>query len=81
MVFFDGRNWGPTSGPFLHVPVWGLSEALLCNCFTADRGCGSCLGLGCSDLLESHRELSLLGTMGLLPQQVGLFIEELIQSG
>ena len=81
MVFSDGRNWCPTSGPFLHAPVSVLSETLLCNWFTADRGCGSCLGLGCSDLLEPHRELSLLGTMGLLPQQVGLFIEELIQSG
>src|SRR6185503_16812574 len=81
MVFSDGRNWGPTSGPFLHAPVAGLSETLLCNCFTADRGCGSCLGLSCSDLLESHCEFSLLSTMGLLSQQVGLFIEEPIQSG
>ena len=81
MVFSDGRNWGPTSGPFLHAPVSGLSETLLCNCFTADRGCGSCLGLGCSNLLEPHREFSLLSTRCLLPQQVGLFIEELIQSG
>ena len=81
MVFSDGRNWGPTSGPFLHVPVSGLSEALLCNCFTADRGCGSCLGLGCSDLLEPHREFSLLSMMGLLPQQVGLLVKELVQGG
>ena len=81
MVFSDGRDWGPTSGPFLHAPVSGLPEAFLGNCFTADRGCGSCLGLGGSYLLQSHCELSLLSTMGLLPQQVGLFIEELIQSG
>src|SRR6185312_9593536 len=81
MVLSDGRNWGPTPGPFLHAPVSGLSEALLCHCFTADCGCGSCLGLGCSDLLEPHREFSLLGTIGLLPQQVGLLIEELVQSG
>ena len=81
MVFPNCRDWGSTSGPFLHTPVSGLPEALLSHCFTADRGCGSCLGLGCSDLLEPHCEFSLLSTMGLLPQQVGLFIEELIQSG
>ena len=78
MVFPNCRNWRSASGPFLHMLVTGLPEALLSNRFTADHGCGSCLGLGCSDLLEPHRELSLLGTMGLLPQQVGLFIEELI---
>ena len=81
MVFPYCRDWGSTTSPFLHTLVPGLPETLLCNCLTADRGCGSCLGLGCSDLLEPHREFSLLSTMGLLPQQVGLFIEKLIQSG
>ena len=81
MGFPNCRDWRSTSGPFLHAPVPGLPEALLGNRFAADRGCSSCLGLGCSNLLESHRELCLLGTMGLLPQQVSLFIEELIQSG
>ena len=81
MVFSDGRNWGSTPGPFLHAPVSGLSEVLLSNCFTADRGCGSCLGLGCSYLLQSHHELCLLGSMGLLPQNVGFLVKELIQGG
>ena len=81
MVFSYCRDWGSTTSPFLHTPVSGLPEALLSNCFTADRGCGSCLGLGCSYLLQSHRELRLLGSMGLLPQNVGLLVKELIQGG
>ena len=67
MVFPNCRYWRSTSGPFLHTPISGLSEALLGNRFAADRGCGSCLGLGRSDLLQSYRELCLLGSMGLLP--------------
>ena len=67
MVFSYCRDWGSASSPLLHTPVPGLPEALLSNCFTADRGCGSCLGLGGSYLLQSHRELCLLGSMGLLP--------------
>ena len=50
-----------TLGPFLHTPVPGLPEALLGDRFAADRGCGSCLGLGCPYLLQSYRELCLLG--------------------
>ena len=57
----------------LHTPVSGLPEALLSNCFTADRGC--------SYLLQFHRELCLLSSMGLLPQNVGLLVKELIQGG
>ena len=81
MVFPNCRDWGYTSGTFLHTPVSGLPEAFLSNCFIADRGCGSCLGLGCPDLLQSHRELCLLCSMGLLSQNVGLLIKELIQRG
>ena len=81
MDFSNCRDWCSTSGPFLHTQVSGLPEALLSNCFTADRSCGSCLGLGCSYLLQSHRELYLLGSMGLLPQNVGLLVKELIQKG
>src|SRR6185437_12910387 len=81
MVFSYCRDWGSTVSPFLHTLVPGLPEAFLSNCFTADRGCGSCLGLGCSYLLQSHCELCLLGSMGLLPQNVGLLVKELIQGG
>ena len=81
MVFSNCRNWYSTSGPFLHTPVSSLPKALLSDCFTADRGCGSCLGLGYLYLLQSHRELCLLGSMGLFPQQVGLLVKELIQGG
>ena len=81
MVFSNCRDWGSTSGPFLHTPVSGLPEALLSDCFTADRGCGSRLALCCSYLLQSHRELCLLGSMGLLPQNIGLLVKELIQGG
>ena len=81
MVLPNCRDWGSTSGPFKHTPVSGLPEALLSNCFTADRGCGSRLGLGCSYLLQSYRELCLLGSMGLLPQDAGLLVKELIQGG
>ena len=63
------------------MPVSDLPEALLSNRFTADRGCGSCLGLGCPDLLQSYRELCLFGSMGLLPQDAGLLVKELIQGG
>ena len=58
-----------------------MPEALLSNCFTADCGCGSCLGLGCPDLLQSYHELCLLGSMGLLPQDAGLLVKELVQGG
>ena len=64
-----------TSGPFLHTPVSGLPEALLGNRFAADRGCGSSLDLGYPDLLQSYRELCLLGSMGLLPQDAGLLVK------
>ena len=63
------------------MPVPDLPEALLGNRFAADRGCGSCLGLGCPDLLQSYRELGLLGSMGLLPQNIGLLIKEMVQGG
>ena len=81
MVFPNCWDWRSASGPFLHTPVSGLSEALLSNHFAADRGCGSCLGLGCPDLLQSYHELCLLGSMGLLSQNIGLLVEELIQGG
>ena len=81
MVFPNCWDWRSASGPFLHTPVSGLSEALLSNRFAADHGYGSCLGLGCSYLLQSHHELCLLGSMGLLPQQVGLLVKELVQGG
>jgi hypothetical protein len=67
MVFPNGRDWCSTLGPILHTPVSGLPKALLGNCFAADCGCGSSLGVGGSDLMYSHRELCLLGSMGLLP--------------
>ena len=81
MVFPNCRNWRSTSGPFLHTPVPGLPEALLGNRFAADRGCGSCLGLDCLYLLQSYCELCLLGSMGLLPKDAGLFVKELVQGG
>ena len=81
MVFSYCRDWCSTPGPFLHTPVSGLPEAFLSNCFAADHGYGFCLGLGCSDLLQSYRELCLLGSMGLLPQNIGLLVKELIQGG
>ena len=81
MVFPNCQDWRSTSGLFLHTSVPGLPEALLGNRFAANRGCGSCLGLGCPDLLQSYRELCLLGSMGLLPQDAGLLIKELIQGG
>ena len=81
MVFPNCRDWVSTSGPFLHTPVSGLPEALLGNRFAAKSGCGSRLGLGHPDLLHSYRELYLLGPTGLLPQDAGLFVKELIQGG
>ena len=79
MVFPNCRDWRSTSGPFLHTPVLGVPEALLGNSFATDRGCSSCLGLSHLDLMHSHRELCLLGPMGLLPQDAGLLVKELIQ--
>ena len=81
MVFPNFRDWRSTSGPFLHTPVPGLPKALLGNRFAADRGCGSRLGLGCPDLLQSYREPCLLGPVNLLPQDAGLLVKELIQGG
>ena len=81
MVFPNCRDWRSASGPFLHTPVSCLPEALLGNRFAADRSCDSCLGLGYPDLLQSYRELSLLGSMGLLPQDAGLLVKELIKGG
>jgi hypothetical protein len=65
----------------LHAPVSGLPEAFLGDSFATDRGCGSRLGMGGSDLLYPHRELCLLGSVSLLPQKVGLLVEELVQGG
>jgi hypothetical protein len=81
MVFANCWDWCSTPGPILHAPVSGLPEALLGDGFAADRGCGPCLGVGSSDLLYPHCELRLLGSMGLLPQKVGLLIKELVQGG
>ena len=81
MVFPNCRDWRSTSGPFLHTSVPGLPEALLGNHFITDHGCGSRLGLGRPDLLQSYREFCLLGPMDLLPQDVGLLVKELIQGG
>ena len=81
MGFSNYRDWRSTSGPFLHTSVPGLPEALLGNRFTTNRGCGSRLGLGCPNLLHSYHELCLLGSMGLLPQNAGLLVKELIQGG
>ena len=81
MVFSNCRDWRSASGPFLHMPVPNLPEALLGNRFAADCDCGSCLGLGSPDLLQSYREHCLLGSMGLLPQDAGLLVKELIQGG
>ena len=81
MVFPNCRDWRSTSGLFLHTSVPGLPEALLGNHFTTDRGCGSCLGLSHPDLMHPYRELCLLGPMGLLPQDAGVLVKELIQGG
>ena len=81
MDFSNCRDWCSTSGPFWYTQVPGLPEALLGNCFTTDRGYGSCLGLSHPDLMHPYRELCLLGPMGLLPQDAGLLVKELIQGG
>jgi hypothetical protein len=81
MVFSNCRDWRSASGPILHTPVSSLPEALLGYGFAANRGCGSCLSMGGSDLLQSYCELCLLGSMGLLPQKVGLLIKKLVQGG
>ena len=81
MVFSYRRDWGSTVSPFLYTLVPGLPEALLSNCFIADCSCGSCLSLGYLYLLQSHRELCMLGSMRLLPQDVSLLVKELIQGG
>ena len=81
MGFSNCRDRRSTSGPFLYTQVPGLPEALLGNRFTTDRGCGSCLGLSHPDLMHSYRELCLFGLMGLLHQDAGLLVKELIQGG
>ena len=81
MGFSNCRDWCSTFGPFLYKQVPGLPEALLGNRFTTDRGCGSYLGLSHPDLMHPYRELWLLDPMGLLPQDAGLLVKELIQGG
>ena len=81
MVFPNCRDWRSTSGPFLYTQIPGLPVALPGNRLTTDRGCGCCLGLSHPDLMHSYRELCLLGPMGLLPQDAGLLVKELIQGG
>jgi hypothetical protein len=49
------------------------------NGFTAYGGCGPCFCLSHSDLVHPHCDFSLLGPTDLLPQVLGLVIEELIQ--
>jgi hypothetical protein len=63
----------------LHALVLDSLEAFLGNGFTAYGGCGPCFCLSHSDLVHPHCDFSLLGPTDLLPQVLGLVIEELIQ--
>jgi hypothetical protein len=54
-------------------------EAFLGNDFTAYGGCSPGFCLSHSDLVHPHCYFSLLGPTDLLPQVLGLVIEELIQ--
>jgi hypothetical protein len=47
--------------------------------FATYSGRGPCFGLSHPDLVHPHCKLSLLGPVGLLPQESGLLVEELIQ--
>jgi hypothetical protein len=49
------------------------------NGFTAYGGCGSCFSLSHSDLVHPHCDFGLLGPTDLLPQELGLVIEEFVQ--
>jgi hypothetical protein len=66
-------------GPFLHVLVLDPPEAFMGNGFTADGGCGPCISLSHSDLVHPYCDFRLLGLTDLLPQELGLVIEEFVQ--
>jgi hypothetical protein len=63
----------------LHALVLDSLEAFLGNGFTAYGGCGPCFSLSHSDLVHPYYDFCLLGSTDLLPQVLGLVIEELIQ--
>jgi hypothetical protein len=49
------------------------------NDFTAYGGCGPCFSLSHSNLVHPYYDFSLLGLTDLLPQELGLVIEEFVQ--
>jgi hypothetical protein len=63
----------------LHALVLDPPEAFIGNSFSAYGGCGPCFGLSYSDLVHHHCDFSLLGPTDLLPQELGLVIEEFVQ--
>jgi hypothetical protein len=48
------------------------------NNFTAYGGCGPCFSLSHSDLVHPYYDFRLLGPTDLLPQELGLVIEEFV---
>jgi hypothetical protein len=56
-----------------------LPEAFVGNGFTAYGGCGPCFSLSHSDLVHPYCDFRLLGPTDLLPQELGLVIEEFVQ--
>jgi hypothetical protein len=79
LSFSNGWNGCFAVGPFLHALVLDSHEAFLGNDFTAYGGCGPCFSLSHSDLVHPYCDFRLLGPTDLLPQVLGLIIEELIQ--
>jgi hypothetical protein len=79
LSFSNGWNGCSAVGPFLHALVLDSPEAFLGNGFNAYGGCSPCFSLSHSDLVHPYCDFSLLGPTDLLPQVLGLVIEELIQ--
>jgi hypothetical protein len=79
LSFSNGWNGYSAVGPFLHALVLDSPKAFLVNGFTTYGGCGPCFSLSHSDLVHPYCDFRLLGLTDLLPQVLGLVIEELIQ--
>jgi hypothetical protein len=77
--FSDGQNRCSTVSPFLHALVLDPPEAFVGNSFTTYGGCGPCFSLSQSDLVHPYCDFFLLGPTDLLPQELGLVIEEFVQ--
>jgi hypothetical protein len=63
----------------LHALILDPPMAFMGNRFTTYGVCGPCFSLSYSDLVHPYCDFCLIGPTDLLPQELGLVINEIIQ--